>query len=520
MWKRMAVVLSCLMVGFSLLYMRIMYISQDEKLAKTALNQGSYTISVAKTYGNIYDCNFKLLNNNNYKIMAVINPTIDNIKQILPLVSDLKSFYKQVQNGKPFVTELKSQPENSEILTFNIPIRASENQLAPHIIGYTSENMGVCGIEKAYDKFLRSSVNQLTVSYNVDGKGKVLYGKGKSFEPEKPMKSGVVTTLDLEIQKIAEQAAKLMEKGAIIVPTFTPVSVEKFLDDENSPMINRAFSAYNVGSIFKLVTAATALEEGISPNLAYDCKGIIDIDGQNFKCHKLDGHSVLDMKGAMAESCNTYFIDLSKQISSADFISKAAILGFGRENYLADGIISASGNLQTTSQLYNPAEKANLAFGQGMLTATPLQVASMTAAIVNGGKLTEPRLVLGTTSDGWSIPNSGETVYTNAINPTTAAILRNFLINDIINPSTAAARPENVSAAGKTSTAQTGRFDENGVEYSEAWFTGYFPANEPKYVVTVLVENGKSGNSSAGPIFKEIAEKVTELDNSRYELRE
>ena len=73
------------------------------------------------------------------------------------------------------------------------------------------------------------------------------------------------------------------------------------------------------------------------------------------------------------------------------------------------------------------------------------------------------------------------------------------------------AKPYNTTAAGKTSTAQTGKYNEDENEILQAWFTGYFPVDNPKYVVTVLIEDGKSGNLSAGPVFKEIAENITRL---------
>ena len=79
---------------------------------------------------------------------------------------------------------------------------------------------------------------------------------------------------------------------------------------------------------------------------------------------------------------------------------------------------------------------------------------------------------------------------------------------DTVYKETSIAVPENVTAGGKTSTAQTGRFDETGAELLNCWFTGFFPADCPKYAVTVLVEDGYTGNATAGPIFKEIADKI------------
>lgn len=528
MWKRLAVIVAFLGIAFSFLYMRVYSLSQEEAFKEAGINQGSYTLNVNRIFGNIYDCKMNLLNNNNKKILAVINPTADNVRDIQPYIVDADAFYSQVEKGIPFVCEVNSMDiPNEDILTFEAAVRTSENQLAPHIVGYTSDNKGVTGIESSFNDFLRSYESKTSVKYSIDGLGQALNGISSVINISPEMTAGVITTIDSDIQRICENAAKKMEKGAIVVmdpsngqlkavvsvPSFSPVNVEESLDAENSPLINRAFSAYNVGSVFKLVTVAAALEQGISPDLTYNCTGSIDVSGQIIKCHKLDGHGVLDMKGAIVNSCNTYVINLCQQISSQNFIAKAAALGFGKSSVLATDIVSAKGVLQTEAQLFNPAEKANMAFGQGMLTATPLQIALMTSAIVNDGKMPKAQLVIGTTVDKVKVDTLGnELVFTDAIDPVVALQLRNFMVETVNNNAESVARPYNTTAGGKTSTAQTGQYDADGNEILEAWFTGYFPTDEPKYVVTVLVEGGASGNKTAGPIFKEIAEEITKAE--------
>ena len=84
-------------------------------------------------------------------------------------------------------------------------------------------------------------------------------------------------------------------------------------------------------------------------------------------------------------------------------------------------------------------------------------------------------------------------------------------MEDTVIKENSAAIPDHCKAGGKTSTAQTGRFDENGNEYLNCWFTGYFPAEAPEYAVTVLVEEGYTGNATAGPVFKEICNKICKL---------
>lgn len=526
MWKRLSVFTAVFGLAFSFMYMRIFYLMFGTDLKETATSQSTYTVSLPKSYPTIYDCNMKPLNNCEYKIMAVVKPDPETMKNILPYVSNVEALYEKAKNGTPFTCEVNDENIADEnILTFKIPIRNSNYQTAAHIIGYRNQTEGVAGLEKAYNSFFEENKNKISVNFSADGKNRILDGKGSVIDIDGNYKTGIVTTIDKDIQEIAETAASKIKKGAVVVmdvktgeirasvsvPSFSPNNIAECLNDTDSPLVNRSFSAYSVGSVFKMVTAAAAIEADISPDLQYECIGYTEIGGKRFNCHKHDGHGMLDMQNAVAESCNTYFIELSKQISDEDFISKASALGFGCKDYFTDNYYSAAGNLQTISDIQNEGEKANMSFGQGKLTATPVQVTAMTCAIANYGQLPQPKLILGKTFDGINMEEMQENVYTNAVKPSTAVILRNFMAETINNQSTYAARPENTTAGGKTSTAQTGRYDDTGNEYVNAWFTGYFPEMNPEYAVTVMVEDGVSGNLSAGPVFKEIAEKVTVL---------
>lgn len=528
MGKKLIAVVMFFAISFSFLYMRIYYITQDETIKKANVNYGNYVTNIVTSYGNIYDCNMQLLNNRTVKYLAVINPTAKNIADVMPYIKDKEYFNEQIKTSKPFVCEVTcSKIDNSNIIIFPVKNRYDENQIAVHTLGYTVDNKGVTGIEKSFSDFLHENYSKTKVTYRVDGMSRMIDGVEGEIERENFTKSGIITTIDYDIQKICEDASKKIEKGAIIVmdpftseikavvsvPAFSPVNIETSLESEDSPFVNRAFSAYAVGSIFKLVTASAAIESGVSIDTQYECTGKINVDGQEFKCHKHDGHGLIDMKTAMAYSCNTYFINLANNITASDFINTASALGFGKENIMADGLVSVSGNLQTEEDLINSAEKANMAFGQGKLTATPLQIANMTCAIVNNGVIKNPQLIKGTT-DGENITLLENSTAFQAIESLTAYDLRQFMIAAVNENDLSAAIPENTTAAGKTSTAQTGRFNENGEEYVEAWITGYFPVNDPKYVITVLVEDGKTGNLSAGPVFKEIAENITEYEKS------
>ena len=318
--------------------------------------------------------------------------------------------------------------------------------------------------------------------------------------------------------------SKGLEKGAVVVmdpytgeikamasfPSYRPDNLAQAVtDSENTPLINRALLPYSVGSTFKVVTASAALEQELPLDQVYECTGQINVSGQIFRCHRRSGHGEVDMVDAMMKSCNPYFIQLGLKIGGTSLLEMAKRFGFGEALPLAQGISGSAGTLPGESDLQNPAEVANLSFGQGLLTASPLQVTRMMAAAANGGVLVQPRLVLGTTPDGQTLEREADVPSRQILSPEIAAQIQAFLIHCVMVEEEQHALPDNVSAGGKTATAQTGRFDENGDELEHGWFSGFFPAENPRYVVTVLAENSGFGNDTAAPVFAEIAEEIT-----------
>ncbi|MGN0612316.1 MAG: peptidoglycan D,D-transpeptidase FtsI family protein [Porcipelethomonas sp.] len=526
MQKRLIGVAVTFAVLFSILYMRIYVIVCDEKYTQAAAGQSVCRVEVGSVDANIYDRNFLSFVNNDTAYYAAINPTAEAAAEILPHVTDTDEYYSQLVYGSPFSCQVDSNEfESSDITVFEIPERYGENQLAPHVIGYVCDGTGVTGIESAYDEFLRSRSKSYTVTYGIDGQGSVLQGIEETVTPYSEMKAGVVLTLDKYIQAICELAGSKMEKGAVVVmdirsgdilgmasfPSFSADNLGEALENEDSPLINRCLYSYNVGSIFKLVTALAAFEQGIDESFSYSCTGSETIGDQVFMCHDHSGHGSQDMAEAMKNSCNTYFIKLSERLDTGLFYKTAQRLGFGVPVSLALGINSSGGNLPTGEELEIPAEKANFSFGQGKLLATPLQICAMTAAIANEGKLYVPRLVKGTTEDGENITREEEIKYTQVFDRDTAFRLQDLMIGAVNGNPESNARPGNTRAAGKTSTAQTGLFDENGEEICHGWITGFFPLSQPEYAVTVLCEGGGYGNECAAPVFKEIAERITDI---------
>ena len=527
--KRVIIVLALFVSTAIGLSIRLFSLINDEKIAAASVGRGHYTVRSVGEYAGIYDCSLEPLVNLSEKYEAVVIPNHDSSIRIQPYLVDMDTYYNGISGRVPFLCRVTSDAYSlgDGAIIFRSRVRTDSSQLAPHIVGYTSDNAGIYGIERSYDELLRSSYSVNSASFSVDALGSVLNGLDVETTQAGAVRSGVITTLDKNIQQICESAAEKfgIKKGAIVVmdvksgeikavvscPDFDTSDISASLNDPDAPFINRAFSAYSVGSIFKLVTSAAALEQGISPEYSYICTGSADVYGQNFNCHKWGGHGEIDMGTAVVESCNTYFIALSEYLSDERYIETAAAFGFGKETELCPGMVSAAGNLQTPADIAIAAERANMSFGQGMLTATPLQICTMTAAIANGGVLNSPVLIKGFLDENGNASYSKLSAGERVISYDTARKLKSFMF-DTVRAAGSMSKPDKVLAAGKTSTAQTGNFDSYGNEILNCWFTGYFPSYAPKYAVTVLVEGGTSGNSACGPIFKEIADNITDME--------
>lgn len=534
-YKKIIGLFSLLVALFTLLSVRTAYLSASPLLTQTAENQSSYKQVVSSNRAQIYDRNMTGLVNNAEQYRAVILPEPSSIDTILTLTDEYtrEELLERMQTGKPFVIDSKlSSVDDPNIRLFQSYNRYRDNGLAAHFIGYLDDaGNGLTGIEKAYNDFLKEHSTETSVKFTLDGMGRYVKGGEISIETGGLSSAGVVLTLDSRIQDIIERVGKqTIERGSIVVldaktaeivgsasfPSYNQNNVAPSVSDEvNTPMINRTLYAYNVGSTFKIATAAAALDAGLSPSITHNCTGSIEVAGQVFQCHYHPGHGVLDMQQALRESCNPYYVALGLQTGAESIRRVASDMGFGKEFPLADGITSAKGYLPTLDELFNPGEVANFSFGQGGLLATPLQVSELVFSVINDGKAVTPSLVKGVTEDGTTLTEQSELpAPIAAMSESTAQTLKEFLTRAVSEQKKNDMKPSLTTAGGKSATAQTGKFDSEGNELYQTWFSGFFPAEEPEYIVTVLVENGTSGNGSAGPVFAEIADLITGLGAS------
>ena len=326
----------------------------------------------------------------------------------------------------------------------------------------------------------------------------------------------------------------------------------------DKPLINKAITGlYPPGSTIKTLTALSALENDIiSPKLQVDCKGYIDFYGEKYHCWKDKGHGVLDLKGAIKESCDVYFYEVSRKLG-VDRLSKTSkqfglgqkiLKGFDEEK--AGVVPDTKWKLSEIGKNWYLGETLHAGIGQGYYLSTPLQLCLMTAQIANGGFKLNPRIIIDEKDQTNSLqkyldykkenPNDLLTVDQQVYNFNLEPLFKNQENINFIKDAMSASSNEpggtsygsrhtdkNFMFAGKTGSSQIKRYtqaqreadvnqsDLNYKERDHAWFVAFAPVNDPKYAISVLVEHGGSGATAAAPVAKKVIKKVIE----RHELR-
>lgn len=524
--KRTVLVLSLIMLMLLLLPVRLYGLMISEADIYDVSNS-TKEIVLSELRGEIYDCNMKKLVNRHKENIVVVHPQKENSDLFYDVLDEKEylHFSECYEKSIPFVCDKK-------VIGGNFPSaeifeRYTDNGFCCHVVGYINgeDKNGVSGIEKSFDDFLKEDGRRLLYVYNTTAQNRILAGgRNEIVAQNYYSRKGVQLTIDYDIQKIAENAMWLygIDKGAVVVmdslsgeiramastPKFNQNDIEASLDDSDSPFINRAVNSYSVGSVFKLVVAATAVKEEKAGFESY-CNGSVSIGEKTFSCSSHIAHGKVDIRKAMAHSCNTYFIRLALELGADKILKTAESMGFGKAFNLAEGFFNSSGKLPFIEDVMNDGEVANLSFGQGSLLSTPLQVACCYSSVANGGDFIEPKLIKNfVNTDGTFYNNIYPQYRYRAFTDEEAGFLKEILMNNFGEGTCVSAKPENCIAGGKTSTAQTGWFDEKGEEIHHGWFAGFVQTDSGIYTIVVFEENVTSGAADCGPVFKEIAERI------------
>lgn len=345
------------------------------------------------------------------------------------------------------------------------PLRDS-GDLASNLVGRTGP---LSGLERVYDSQLRPQGGAVVVQ---DARGKTVQTLHAY-----PMTDGkaVSTTLDLRVQQAAEEAlATAARPTAAMVAIDTRTGGVLALANHPPSGASRAVRGkYPPGSTFKIITATAALMNGKSPNTSLNCTQNISVDGRTFQNAEAEQFGPIPLRTAFAKSCNTAFIQLEESLPKGALEKAAALYGFDGGAPL--DIASFGGSFPTPR---DGAESASAAIGQARIEASPLQMASVAAAVASGT---------------WRQPFvEGGPARSNAIPPAVLPPLRDFM-RAVVTEGTAATVPMPGEVYGKTGTAE---YTDGNPPPTHAWFVGY----RGDVAFAVVVEDGGFGAETAAPI--------------------
>lgn len=296
-------------------------------------------------------------------------------------------------------------------------------------------------------------------------------------------------------------------------------AIQRWNNDARHPFVNRSIQmALPPGSVFKTLTAVAVLESGkVDPDEPFRCRGYLDNPGSH-RCYHGLAHLDTTLVYALCRSCNVYFFDRARRIGASELTTWAKRFGFGQTTGI-DLPGERRGNVPTPDQSHwYSGDTMGVAIGQSRLTATPLQIARMMAAVANGGELVAPRVAAPGFAKPWaSGPQVGEQQLVatqqrrkvDQLRPDLLSRVREGLEMVVQHPRGTAyrrVRLDEIRIAGKTGTAQAG-----GDREDHAWFAGYVPANAPRFAFVVVLEHGGSGGQVAGPLAKSVVENLLDL---------
>lgn len=518
--KRVGICYFLFLVSMFLVILRIVNLAFDPRLQSVGNSNSVRSVTVTQQRGTIFDSNMQPITNSKSKYLTLITDIPSASVTLCDYFSDqeVKDILNSVRDGSFPMIYTDKNIEGNGVRSFQYYEHSED--IANHLIGYTDESgHGVSGLEAALDSLLYSE-KTAELSFKIDGIGNLILGDEIDYNCDENIeKSGIMLTLDKEIQKICEEAADSLICGAVVVsevktgeikamvsrPDFNLSDLGAALHNEYSPLLNRAMLTYNVGSGFKPLVAAAAVEMGKEDYLCF-CEGYSDIDGQYFRCHKTDGHKWLDMAGALKHSCNAYFYNLAISVGAEKIYKMAEMAGFNNAASFGYGVATKTAQIGDKDWLFKSDRAlANLAIGQGELMMSPIGILGLYSAIAGDGSYYPPSLIKGKVENMKLVEENLQNEKITLMSKTTAKIIRESLEGVLDENGTGAiAKPKTVSAAGKTSTAETG-IVKNGKRVVNTWFCGFFPLEEPKYAVAVLSENSEEG---CGGVFAEIADRI------------
>ncbi len=565
-------------IMFFLLVTRLWYLQIIESESMMDLSESNRLrfVPVAASRGNILDRNGKVLVKNTPSFSLAVIPQdvkdkdslIDRLSRSLNL--DRAELMDKWEKGKgrakyyPIMLASGITRDQLEYLEENRlhlpgidiemkPVREYPNgHLAAHLLGYLAEisedelnepdfkdynpgdYIGKSGIERNLEQDLHGSDGGRQIE--VDARGTFLRTVNESSPT---VGNSLVLTIDLELQKAAEQAlgdkagaavAMDVNSGEILAfvsnPGFDPALFagrmpakqwNEYLSDQRHPLENKALKGqYPPGSTFKIITALAGLEQGvIDENTTFNCTGSHKVGSATFKCWDKKGHGAVSLKRALRESCDVYFYQVGEKLgvdriaACAHEFGLGAPLGIGLENEKGGVVPSTKWKEKKFGKKWYLGDTLSAAIGQGYVLATPVQLASMIATVANEGTVYRPRLVKRIVDpDGKVLKEFPSQIIKKVpFSPRNFRLVKEGLFAVVNEPhgTGSAARLYEVKVAGKTGTSQVVKIRDNKGEVpyqyrDHALFVAFAPYDKPEIAVAVVIEHGEHGGAAAAPI--------------------
>lgn len=524
--RRVLVLYGAILFCFSGVLCRVYWTAEDPAYSARAERQSAVTLELPVRRGNFYDCEGRLLTGLQEKWLALCFPGEGNYAKLYPYTDAAGQalLYKSRNRAAPFFLEVGADLSALGVWCFPAAQRYASMPLCQHLIGYLdAEGKGAAGLEKALDALLTGTGEHGVVQCGVTAQGRLRTGEAPRILQADSGAVGVQLTISRPIQRTAEAvAAETMTTGCILVldvrtaqvrasvsvPGYDPQDLAASLGAEDAPFVDRALESYAVGSVFKPLLAAAALEAGVS--LKYECLGACEVDGQWFRCAGGVAHGEVDLATALEKSCNGYFIRLGQLLGAQTLLETAQELGFGKKLWLAGELSASAGSLPEAQELAQSGQLANFSFGQGTLLASPVQIAGMMNAIASGGIYRTPSFIKGTLDEatGEPLETALRTQPKRVCSAQTATMLQQMLVQVVEQGTGRDAAGLEGGAGGKTGTAQTGQFDASGTERKNLWFAGFYPADKPRYTIVVLQDGMQTAQHSSAEIFARLCEQL------------
>jgi penicillin-binding protein A len=383
---------------------------------------------------------------------------------------------------------------------------------AAHVVGYASPRFGTFGLEDAFDRVLSSH-----------GGSGVLHEIRSFATGGLARGNDIVTTIDPAVQRRLADLLVPQARGAGVVldprtgavlalassPAFDPndlvQSWEALRANPDSPLLDRAIDGlYPPGSTFKIVTASDGLEAGtITPTSRFTDDGALSVGNFVVQNDRNERTGNQDLAGAFALSSNVDFAQIALDVGADRWFDDASRWGLGHS--LDFDLPSTNDRIPSRDEV-TPSVLAQLGFGQASLLVTPLRMAMIAATIADGGTMPRPYLVRSIAGTDTGIATKPEQL-AHPITPATAATIRDLMLAVVQRGTGTSAALAGVNVAGKTGTAT----NPHGLAHS--WFLAFAPAEAPRVVVAVVIENAGYGATVAAPIVREVLRVA--LDRTR-----